>query len=170
MHAYLIRHAHAGTRAADRHDIYRPLSERGQERADELVTVLAQTSIRRLLSSPATRCTQTLQPLAAARGLEVTEHSELWEDAMALDALALIEANLDSDGSRGEDGGGVVACSHGNIIPEILDILDRRGVPISGRGCEKGSVWVLSHDGKNWTGARYLKQALLPTQPAAHQT
>lgn len=152
MHAYLIRHAHAGTRQNDRHDIHRPLSEKGRQRADELVSVLADAPLAHLVSSPATRCTQTLGPLAAARDLTIVEHPDLWEEARALDSLGLIEGLLD---------GGVAVCSHGNIIPEILDILDRRGLPISGRGCEKGSVWVLSHDGRHWTGARHLKQPIV---------
>lgn len=164
MHAYLIRHAHAGDRTADRNDIYRPLSARGSAQAGALVEVLADAPLRQLITSPATRCRQTLEPLAEARGKELVEHPGLWEDATPAEALAVVEENLD---------GGVAICSHGNIIPEVLEILERRGVPIDGRGCAKGSVWILSHNGDTWTGARYVKastgttgQSPGSTQPA----
>ena len=49
-------------------------------------------------------------------------------------------------------------CAPGNIIPELLDLLDRRQVPVIGHGCEKGSVWVLTHLDGRWTDARRVKK------------
>ena len=50
----------------------------------------------------------------------------------------------------------MVACSHGDVIPALLEQLGGRGVPLTGRGCELGSVWVVERDGRSWTGARYV--------------
>jgi 8-oxo-dGTP diphosphatase len=39
---------------------------------------------------------------------------------------------------------GAVMCSHGDVIPEVIDALERRGMEVSGfRESRKGSVWVL---------------------------
>ena len=45
------------------------LDERGREQADKVVERLASLPIARIVTSPLTRCTQTVAPLAAARGL-----------------------------------------------------------------------------------------------------
>ncbi len=151
MHVYLIRHAHAGQREEGIDDRSRPLSDKGIIRAEELVTLLAQRPIDRIVSSPAVRCVQTVEPLAQARGLGIGLHDVLWEDASATDTLAFLENVLPALS-------GLVVCSHGNIIPELLDLLDRRQVPVIGHGCEKGSVWVLTHLDGRWTDARRVKK------------
>ncbi len=150
MNVFLIRHAHAGHRSSDPKDIYRPLSSKGFERAEELTTVFADHRLGRVLSSPATRCVQTVEPLAKTHELEVRECDELWEDATATDTLRLIEDNL----KRGD----LVVCSHGNIIPELLELLGNQGVPLDGHGCQKGSIWVLRHDGDRFINGRYLSK------------
>lgn len=147
MQLFLIRHAHAGQRSNDGRDIYRPLSPQGRERADELVDVFVDQPIDRLLSSPATRCAQTLAPLGSARTLPVEECDALWEGSSIDDALLAMEI---------KDVEAVVACSHGDIIPALIDRLGGRGVPISGRGCELGSIWVLEFGNRRWQSARYV--------------
>lgn len=146
MQVYLVRHAHAGQRTHDGRDIYRPLSPDGNERAEDLIETFAELSVDKILSSPATRCVQTVEPLARSLGMEVEEIDGLWEGSSIGDALGALEA-LDLDC--------VVACSHGDIIPALIDTLNGRGVPITGRGCELGSVWVLDLERGRWTGARY---------------
>ncbi len=156
MNVYLIRHAHAGHRSSDSHDIYRQLSPKGIKQAEHLIDVFDGLPIGPILSSTATRCVQTVEPLAAQRGLEVHECEELWEDSRAKDALDLIAEHLAD---------GLVASSHGNIIPEVLEKLAKKGVPLDGRGCEKGSVWLLEHDGKDFTRGRYLSKKALHLPP-----
>src|SRR4051812_442509 len=59
----LVRHAHAGSKKQwSGPDHERPLSRRGQEQARDLAGVLAGLGVTRLLSSPALRCRETLQP------------------------------------------------------------------------------------------------------------
>lgn len=147
MDLYFIRHAHAGDRLAEHHDRYRHLSDRGHARAKEIANFLADANITRVISSPATRCVQTVEPLAKSLGLEVEEHDGLWEDSLRDDALAV----LNKVGSEG-----VAICTHGNIIPEVLELLADNGTKIKGRGCEKGSIWVLTWEKKRFKKARYL--------------
>ncbi len=154
MAVYLIRHAHAGSRGPGHHDIYRPLSEKGARRATALVELLADVPFASILSSPATRCVQTVEPLAAARGMEIVESEDLWEDADVTDVLELIERAA----AEGSVDSNVAVSSHGNLIPIIVEVLAARGVPIKGRGCEKGSVWLLEHDGASFTSARYTSK------------
>ncbi len=149
MDVFLVRHAHAGSRQSGHHDKYRQLSEKGRDRATTIADLLADTDIGCILSSTATRCVQTVEPLAKAKGLEVIESEELWEGAAIDEALALLEANARH---------GLVACSHGDIIPELIDSLGANGTPLTGHGCEKGSIWVLTYDGKRWTNGRKVKK------------
>ncbi len=145
---YLIRHAHAGQRDFDGHDVYRPLSKRGRSEAKRVTAGLREVSLAAVLSSPATRCVQTVESLAKRSSVDVTEVEELWEDALATDMLAVLES-LPAKGN-------IVVCSHGNLIPEVLELIAHRdGIKVKGRGCEKGSVWELHRKSGNWVSARY---------------
>lgn len=150
MRLFLIRHAHAGERSPGHHDLYRPLSPKGHRRAEAISHLLADAPITRVLSSPATRCVQTVEPLAGSLGLEVEEHPDLWEGSLTNHVLALLSQQHD---------GATAACSHGDIIPEVVEAVAVQGAHISGRGCEKGSVWILDHNGEIWTRARYLDRS-----------
>lgn len=78
----VIRHASAGDRddwAED--DVRRPLDARGLAQASGLVQRLAPFELERIVSSPFVRCVQSVEPLAAARGLEVEPVDALAEGA-----------------------------------------------------------------------------------------
>lgn len=152
MRLFLIRHAQAGDRTDGQRDIYRPLSAPGRRRADELAGMLGQQPITRILSSPATRCVQTVGPLAEALGLAVDEEPELWEGTPIGEVLTLFDRQTAAT---------LAACSHGDVIPDVIDSLSKAGATISGRGCEKGSVWVLDHDGRAWISATYFDRSHL---------
>ncbi|MEM8925254.1 MAG: phosphoglycerate mutase family protein [Actinomycetota bacterium] len=156
MRLFLVRHAHAGSRSAGSHDLYRPLSDDGHRRAQELSTVLAPTRPNRILSSPATRCTQTVAPLAAALGMEIEEQPDLWEGSTIAHVMALLTGQVDAT---------VVACSHGDVIPEVVEQIVRDGARIEGRGCEKGSIWCAEHDGERWLTARYVASSATELPP-----
>lgn len=138
MRLFLVRHAHAGARDDwDEPDHLRPLTDDGWRRAEELATELAKEGIGRLLSSHYLRCTQSFGPLAAKLGLPVEEHPALAEGATLAQGIELIESLIASDISA-------ALCSHGDIIPELLDGLGRRGAELDPNGrCPKGSVWIL---------------------------
>ena len=112
----LIRHASAGERSEwEGDDRLRPLDERGFRQARALVDALAGYEVERILSSPYLRCVQTVEPLAAARGLDVEPAPELREERQAAEAAALL---------RSLDGSPVAVCSHGGV-PELI-ALDAR--------------------------------------------
>jgi 8-oxo-dGTP diphosphatase len=132
--SYLVRHGAAG----DRHawhgaDELRPLDEEGRRQAEALVPLLAEAVIERLLSSPYLRCVQTLEPLAAARGMPVETTPVLAEGAGGAGAVELLSTDE-----------ALVACSHGDVIEEALDLLAAAGVALEGRSGEtpKGATWV----------------------------
>ena len=68
MQVMLVRHPRAvSKREWAGPDLLRPLDDVGERQAMGLVDTLADTPIRRLVSSPALRCVQTLEPLASRR-------------------------------------------------------------------------------------------------------
>ena len=154
MKLYLVRHAHAGVRAtSDRHDRYRQLSERGLQGAELIAQSLSEIHVKAVVSSPSTRCVQTVEPLAERLGLEVIEDDRIWEDAGIDEAMQAVQDYADA---------GAVLCSHGNIIPEMLHWLMQAGMETKGRGCAKGSVWTLTRKDGNFTKARYRSLDDLP--------
>lgn len=146
--AYLVRHAHAGSRSHwEGPDDQRPLSPKGQRQARHLEALLAEEPISRVLTSPAVRCTQTVEPLAAALGLPVEPTPLLAEGA---DPVAAIEHMLATAPAS------PVLCSHGDLIPEIIRLLRRRGMRVVDDGpTKKGSFWALEFDGEAFTKATY---------------
>jgi phosphohistidine phosphatase SixA len=116
----LVRHASAGDRddwAGD--DRLRPLDARGRRQAVELVGLVDSLDVRRIVSSPFTRCVETVEPLAEALGLSVELDDRLAEGAGQA-AYVLVQ----------EDG--VVCCTHGDVVGDLL-----------GRGLKKGAAVVL---------------------------
>jgi 8-oxo-dGTP diphosphatase len=146
---YLVRHADAGDRSswpgADRD---RPLSAKGERQAAGLAEALAHAGVARLLASPFVRCVQTLEPLAAQVGLTVEPDPRLAEGAGA--ALAL-EAAAEC---RSEP---AAFCSHGDVIPDVLEALLREGLKVKDDlRWQKASTWVLTWDGDRLTKGKYL--------------
>ncbi len=141
MPVLLVRHAVAEDRdewSGD--DALRPLNKRGRRQAAELAGLLLPYRPDRICSSPSLRCVQTVDPLAAAAALPVETLDVLAEGAGHL-ALELLRAG----GSQT-----LVACSHGDVIPDLLDrLVAEDGVTLDSDRCAKGSVWVLEgHTGR----------------------
>jgi 8-oxo-dGTP diphosphatase len=89
----LIRHASAGDRdewVGD--DRRRPLDKKGRKQADRLVELLAAYRVDRLLSSPADRCVQTVEPDARTRGLTVEIREELAEENQGTEGAELVRS------------------------------------------------------------------------------
>jgi 8-oxo-dGTP diphosphatase len=146
---FVVRHADAGSRGtATVPDAERELTDRGQRQAEGVRDLLADRGITRLLASPAVRCVQTLEPLAAALSLKVEQDDRLAEGSGAEGALAL-GAEV-----RGET---AVLCSHGDVIPDLLEHLLARGTRIDDElRWPKASTWVIAWDGDEAARARYL--------------
>ncbi|HVL06005.1 MAG TPA: phosphoglycerate mutase family protein [Acidimicrobiales bacterium] len=136
MSVLLVRHAKAGDREKwDAPDDLRPLTGKGEAQAGALVDLLAGYEIDRVLSSPYLRCTQTVAPLAAARGLAVEPCDDLAEGEGQA-GISLTRRLLSHDHHT-------VLCSHGDVVEEILDAL---GVPRDDF-TRKGATWVLDEVG-----------------------
>lgn len=136
MKLYLVRHAKAESRGSWWHeDVLRPLSDVGHGEAMGLVERLDGVPIARVISSPALRCRQTVEPLAARLGLTVEIEPRLGEGSSMSDAMAL----LGSLGNRP-----VVLCSHGDLIPGLVEKLAPGALELEGGGggVPKGSTWV----------------------------
>lgn len=136
----LVRHAKAGDREKwDAPDDLRPLTPKGEAQAQALVDLLAGYEIDRVLSSPYLRCTQTVAPLAAARGLAVEPCDDLAEGEGHA-GIALARRLLPEPGFT-------VLCSHGDVVEEVLDALAVEREQFT----RKGATWVLDE-----AGARHL--------------
>jgi broad specificity phosphatase PhoE len=149
MTILLVRHEKAANRYRwEGDDRLRPLTKKGREHARVLVETLSVPAPERILSSPYTRCVQTVAPLAEALGLPVEETDELAEGHTP-SALHLL---------RSVSGQRVVACSHGDVIPEVLWALgDRDGLKLpTDMRWPKGSTWVLEGSGGKFKSAEYL--------------
>ena len=145
----LARHAHAGRRSEWRDDDrLRPISERGQRQSIGIRDHLAEHAIGRIVSSPYLRCVQTVEPLAEMLGLEIEIRDELAEGS-DLDATYELLRSLDA-----VDG---LACSHGDMIPPLLERLVDDGMDTDGPLIDqKGSIWVVEcREQRPWFG-RYL--------------
>jgi 8-oxo-dGTP diphosphatase len=148
MALFLVRHAKAGHREFGPVDRERSLSADGRTQAAALVTTLASTKVSRILSSPYARCRQTLTPLAEATGLPLESKPELSEGAPFEPVLQLLEELPD----------GAVLCSHGDLIPDVMQALMRRGLVVHGdEHWTKGSVWVLERNDGTITDARSFR-------------
>ena len=72
MDVFFVRHAKAGSRRRfEGDDRLRPLSRNGRAQANALVEQLLRSDTTRVLTSPYTRCVETVAPLAKKLGLEV---------------------------------------------------------------------------------------------------
>jgi phosphohistidine phosphatase SixA len=150
---YLVRHAHAGKKAHwPGPDLDRPLSAQGHKEARGLIDRLGARPLGRILSSPARRWLQTVQPLAERLGRPVEPEVLLGVDGTGAGVLELLAGGeLDQ----------AVLCTHGEIIGEVFDELQRAGIELSGPlHWPKGSTWVLQLDcGQGWKGI-YLEPAV----------
>ena len=157
---YLVRHAHAGDkRAWHGPDTMRPLSDSGWREAHGLLTQLRDFQITRILSSPAVRCLQTVEPLAQRRSLQVESAEVLRVDA---DPDALLALLLDPAA------GDVVLCSHGELIGAVLMRLLGQGPAGDKMAWPKGSTWVLELDGGRLRHSRYLPPLRLQNSKAGY--
>lgn len=142
MAVLLVRHAVAENRfrwAGD--DDHRPLTDRGRAQAQALVEQLSPMAPTDVSSSPSLRCVDTVAPLAAAAGVALRRADALAEGNGGA-AADLVRSLLAAPGTA-------VLCTHGDVVPEVLDAL---GVDWGGR-CQKGSTWVLDDGGAR---GRYL--------------
>lgn len=161
MKLHLLRHARSAKRARWKGpDWMRPLSEAGRAQAQSLASALRESGARRLLSSPALRCRQTLAPLALATGLPVEVDERLDERRDAAKTPELLAALR---------GGSAVLCTHGDHVAALLEHLRGEGVGEleDEPRCEKASIWTLERRGSGPWKARYTPPPVAADSDAA---
>ena len=157
MRVLVVRHGCAGhKRDFDGEDAERPLDASGERQAVALadLLVVADLGIRRLLTSPARRCRDTLVPLGRRLGLAVEDDPALAvhgvDDALwqVLAAPSAVSAAL---------------CTHGELMQPLLTHLRTQGVAITADRDDdewlltKGTAWLLDRtDDGRVTALRHL--------------
>ena len=154
----IVRHARARSRDAwDGDDADRPLDPQGSQQATriaQLLPVFWLPGERPLIvSAPVRRCVDTVAPLAAATGVEVSADDRLGEHTWLRDPVTTLDCirQLTKEPVA-------VACSQGGVVPYILEELAREGgLPLASPKAAKGSVWVLSSQDGQVVAADHLE-------------
>ena len=140
MRLTIVRHALARDKKSwPGPDLERPLDPIGERQAAGMASVLMKHKVRRIISSPAIRCVQTMQPLADAAKVPIERWDGLGRDA---DAMRVLEAFTDPDYHN------AVLCTHGEVLHQLLLAdnvrrIARRGRLSPRRLLIKGSAWRL---------------------------
>ena len=149
---HLIRHAKAKNRLTwEEHDHLRPLTKRGRREALAIAAHLGDEPVARLVSSPFTRCQQTLEPLALALELPIETTDELAEGADGESAVELLLSIAEA--------GPIAGCTHGDVVFEIVDLVARSGVSLDGPPeAPVASTWVLDVEDGLIVRAQFVDQ------------
>ena len=148
---YVIRHAHAGSRSDwIGPDGDRPLSDKGRKRSEAIADELGDVGVSEIWTSPLVRCVETVEPLAERCDVAIRCTDALAEGAALAATVELVE-KLAADETT------AALCSHGDVIPDLLAALARRGADLDADGaCPKGSIWALVVEHGAVTRADYL--------------
>ena len=144
MRLTIVRHARALDKSSwTEHDLRRPLESFGERQAKALSVEIAEHTVRRIVSSPAVRCQQSVQPLADAVGLPIELWDELGPDGLGTTIVTECFANAAYDDA--------VICTHGELMQPLTHLEDlrraaRRRDLSSQRLLRKGSAWRLRID------------------------
>lgn len=110
----VLRHGKAAPHADYDDDLERPLTPVGIGQARALVPLLGAYGVRRVVSSPAVRCAQTVEPYAHSISTFLEIDDRLAEDTRAAQVTRSVTALLDRKKP-------VVLCSHRPTLPWIFD-------------------------------------------------
>jgi 8-oxo-dGTP diphosphatase len=148
MSLFLVRHGKAGNREKwEGPDELRPLSGAGREQAESIARRVGEFPVTRVLSSPYVRCVQTVQPLATKVGATVEQTDSLGEGQPVGPVIDLLTDLADYS----------VLCTHGDILPDTIAALERRGMVVQGPpDWRKGVVWEIDRVNGAFLRARAL--------------
>jgi phosphohistidine phosphatase SixA/8-oxo-dGTP pyrophosphatase MutT (NUDIX family) len=110
----ILRHGKATPRSDDVDDLDRPLTQAGSRRARDLVPALDAYGIRRVVSSPAIRCAQTVEPYARSISTFLEIDDRLAEDTTATQVQRSISAVMDRKKP-------VVVSTHRPTLPWVFE-------------------------------------------------
>jgi len=116
----VVRHAKSRPRSTWKgDDRERPLDAVGRTQAVDVAKVLGAYGVERVVTSSSARCVQTIEPYAAGLGLRVKATDALSEEGFADDPAGA----LDVLGMVLERRRPAVLCTHGPLVPSLLDAL-----------------------------------------------
>jgi phosphohistidine phosphatase SixA/8-oxo-dGTP pyrophosphatase MutT (NUDIX family) len=156
----IVRHAKAGQKRRWKgEDSLRPLEPEGIAQAARLAAVAPCYGPTRIASADLLRCAETVRTVSHDLGLPVDIEPKLGREAYEADP----QATLGWVRERVDEGGTVMLCSQGEVIPDLLTRL-AAGSPVNMRhpAARKGSVWTLSFAGGKLVGADYDADLLPP--------
>ena len=104
-------------------DRLRPLDETGEEQAEELVRLLSRFGVEEIVSADYTRCVDTVEPLSEAIGVPIRTEPLLSETGFPGHEEEAAELVRD----LGRPTAAAVACSQGDVIPELIAAPRARG-------------------------------------------
>ena len=145
----VVRHADAGDKSLWKGpDRLRPLSPSGHLQAEGLVFRLEDYPVERILCSPTLRCSQTVEPLARDRRLEIESVPALGVDTSPARLLDLFwDLELRSS----------VLCTHGEGIGLLLTrLLADALLAEDPLDWPKGSTWLLERIDRRQVRGRFL--------------
>jgi broad specificity phosphatase PhoE len=133
---FLVRHAEKAEEGDPSFDPQRPadppLSAAGQARAEALARTLEEAGVTAIFASEFARTGQTVAPLAARVGIEVSVHP-------ARDVAGLVD--LIATAHRG---GVIVIAGHSNTVPALVEALGGGAVAPIEEGWEYDNLYVVS--------------------------
>jgi len=151
----------------------RPLSDLGESQAKRFSEVVAAAPIDALVSSPAQRCQQTLQPLADAIGTSIRTLTDLRETGGFAPPSGWAGYMLPSDGPVGGayaagrlthaleeirgalPEGRIVLCTHGDIVPAyIAFVTGAHGLDLPPLPAQRGYWYTLEIESDGSMAAR----------------
>ena len=146
---YLFRHGVAGNRLKwEGDDRERKLTKKGKRQAQAVADYLADRGIERIVTSPFDRCVQSVKPLAKMIKAEIEVDHALAEGPDIDAAYNLIDSLV---------GYNSVLCSHGDVIPAVINRMMWAGLSIESRFyCSKGSIWEINAEMGKFTIGHYV--------------
>jgi 8-oxo-(d)GTP phosphatase len=126
----LLRHGKAVAQDDwDGPDAGRPLQRRGEQQSERVAPALQAFGPKKLITSDAVRCVDTVKPLAALLGKKVRKTAAISQDAYESGSDEVREVVR----KRLQKRVSAVLCSHGPVLPEIVRCIAREaGSPFSG--------------------------------------
>ncbi|MCW2831498.1 MAG: hypothetical protein JWP31_2190 [Aeromicrobium sp.] len=112
----VLRHGKAAPRKAGLDDLGRPLTSDGARRAEALVPILGAYGVRRVVTSPAMRCAQTVEPYAQSISTFLEVDDRLSEATRAGQVQRSVQSLLEHKQP-------VVLCTHRPTLPWVSDAL-----------------------------------------------
>ncbi len=116
----VLRHGKAVSRSQwDKSEGKRPLQPQGRKQSLALVPVLSAYGVKSIISSPWTRCIETVKPFSVKKDIKIDERAPLSEQGhheKPAQVAKLVESLVAA-------GRSTVVCSHRPVLPTILNTL-----------------------------------------------